>query len=363
MRWGKRPGATQRAGGLLPGTLMPQWRVLRVMRRALTACPPLARQGAATSLMTPRERVLIALSHREPDRVPFNLRPSAEVVAWLHERVGQVDFAEHFGHDVRYVYLPVPPKPDDVADMDWTPFPTSEDIELVAEQVSVLHERGLAVCGGYACGVYEQAKHWLGDEAAMVGPYQDPAGLGELLDRITEWKSAVYGAYATAGTDIVWMGDDLGTQRSLVMSPGQYREWYKPRHQQIAEHIRSLRPEARIAFHCCGHATPLIGDLIEVGVDVLEAVQAETMDLGQLKREFGRDISFWGGVGAQSVLARTTPEQVTEGVRETLRTMGPGGGYIAAPCHTLTDEVPWESVVAFHEAAVQYGTYPNPGED
>jgi len=96
---------------------------------------------------------------------------------------------------------------------------------------------------------------------------------------------------------------------------------------------------------------------------VLEAVQAETMDLGELKREFGRDISFWGGVGAQSVLARTTPEQVTEGVRETLRTMAPGGGYIAAPCHTLTDEVPWESVVAFHEAIVRYGSYPDPGED
>jgi uroporphyrinogen decarboxylase len=191
----------------------------------------------------------------------------------------------------------------------------------------------------------------------MMGPHDDPAGFGTLLDRITEWKASIYGAYAAAGTDIVWMGDDLGTQRSLVMSPQQYRDWYRPRHRRIVEHLRSIRPDVRIAFHCCGHVTPLIRDLIEIGIDILEAVQAETMDLAELKREFGRDIAFWGGIGAQSVLARTTPEQVKAGVRDTLRIMAPGGGYIAAPCHTLTDEVPWESVLAFHEAMREHGPY------
>jgi uroporphyrinogen decarboxylase len=81
------------------------------------------------------------------------------------------------------------------------------------------------------------------------------------------------------------------------------------------------------------------------------------MDIGALKREFGRDLAFWGGVGAQSVLARTTPDEVVDGVRHTLAVMVPGGGYIAAPCHTLTEEVPWESVLAFHEAVQRYGSY------
>lgn len=85
------------------------------------------------------------------------------------------------------------------------------------------------------------------------------------------------------------------------------------------------------------------------------------MDIGQLKREFGRDITFWGGVGAQSILARTTPEQVAEGVRRTLCVMAPGGGYIAAPCHTLTEEAPWSSIVAFHQAVKDCGAYPSPG--
>jgi uroporphyrinogen decarboxylase len=277
------------------------------------------------------------------------------MVERLREETGATDFAEHFGHDVRYVYLSLAPRPEEVPDIDWTPVPTDESTAAAAEATQALQARGLAVCGGYACGVFEQAKHWLGDAAAMTGPHDDPRGFGEFLDRITEWKAAVYCGYAAAGTDLVWMGDDLGTQRSLVMSPQQYREWYRPRHAEIVRRLRAIRPDVHIAFHCCGHVTPLIGDLIEIGIDVLEAVQAETMDLRQLKREFGRDIAFWGGIGAQSVLARTTPEQVKAGVRETLAIMSPDGGYIAAPCHTLTEEVPWESVVAFHEAMEEDG--------
>jgi len=313
--------------------------------------------------VTSRQRVLTTLSHREPDRVPFNLRPAPELVERLRAEAGDVDFAEYFGHDVRYVGVALPEPPPDVPRTEWAPCPTADDISLLRAQVAALHDRGLAVCGAYTCGVYEQAKDWLGDGPAMTGPYDDPPSFGRLLDRIVAWKAAIYGAYVEAGSDIVWMGDDLGTQRSLVMSPPQYREWYRPRHWQLVEHLRAIRPDVRIAFHCCGHVTPLIPDLIEVGIDVLEAVQAETMDIGQLKREFGRDLSFWGAVGAQSVLARTTPEQVIAGVRDTLRTMAPGGGYIAAPCHTLTEEVPWESVLAFHEALRTYGAYSRPGEE
>jgi len=294
--------------------------------------------------------------------VPWNLRPAPEILEQFRAEVGDVDFAEHFEHDIRYVALSLEPRPDGVPVTEWTPLPEAEQIAVAASETRDLQARGLAVCGSYACGVYEQAKHWIGDEATMIGPYEDPGGFAELLDRITQWKANIYGAYAEAGTDIVWMGDDLGTQRSLVMSPETYRQWYRPRHAWIVEHIRSIRPEVKIAFHCCGHVTPLVRDLIEIGIDILEAVQAEAMDIAYLKREFGKDISFWGGVGAQSVLARTTPDEVVEGVRQTLRTMAPGGGYIAAPCHTLTDEVPWQSVLAFHRAMTAHGAYPQPGD-
>ncbi len=168
--------------------------------------------------MTSRERVLAAISHKEADRVPYNLRLVPELLDEVEARIGTTDFAEYFGHDVRYVVLGMPEKPGDVESLQWAPRPTQAAITQIAEDARDLRERGLAVCGMYFMGVYEQAKDWIGDEATMVGPYEDPKGFEALLDRITDWKCSLYGAYAAAGTDIVWMGDDLGTQRSLVMS-------------------------------------------------------------------------------------------------------------------------------------------------
>ncbi|MBI3919912.1 MAG: hypothetical protein HY318_00740 [Armatimonadetes bacterium] len=307
--------------------------------------------------MTSRERVLTTLQHRQPDRVAHNLRPSPEMVARLRQETGATDFAEHFGHDVRYVAVQCPPEESDQqapVEERRLPVPDQAAWEVVQGRVCELHRQGLAVCGAYTCGVFEQAKHWMGDEWALTAMHEPPALLSRILDTITKGKIATYTGYARAGVDIVWMGDDLGTQRSLVMSPRHYREWYRPRHREIVETIREANPHVLIAFHCCGHVTPLIPDLIEIGIDCLEAVQAETMDIAELKRQFGRDLSFWGGVGAQSVLAQPTPEEVKEGVRWTLRIMSPGGGYIAAPCHTLTEEVPWENVLAFHEAVAEF---------
>lgn len=306
--------------------------------------------------MLSRERVLRAVHHQESDRVPFNLRPSPEIMDRFKQAFGEADFAEHFGHDIRYVHYSLPARPDIIPHREWTLVPGADAIHAMQAIIRALQERGLAVCGGYACGVFEEAKAWLGNEATLVAPYEDPAGFAKVLDQITDWKQAVYGAYVAAGVDIVWIGDDLGTQRSLVMSPAQYRQWYRPRHQRIVNHLRALRPEIKIAFHCCGYVTPLIPDLMELGIDILEAVQTEAMDIAQLKREFGKDLTFWGGIGAQSVL-QGTPEHVMQGVRNTLRIMAPGGGYIAAPCHTLTAEVKWENVIAFHQAIARYGAY------
>lgn len=307
--------------------------------------------------MNSRERVLYILKHKESDRVPFNLRPGSEIQDRFRQEFGKEDFAEHFGHDIRYVHYALPERPANVPIQEWTPVPDANSINVVKTATRALQERGLCVCGGYNCGVFEQAKAWLGDESTLVFPYENPADFGALLDKITAWKQALYGAYATAGVDIVWIGDDLGMQKNLIMSPTAYRQWYRPCHVRIVDHIRKLCPDVHIAFHCCGYVTPLIPDLIDIGIDILEAVQSECMDISQLKREFGVDLSFWGGIGAQSVLARTSPEQVVEGVRQTLRIMAPGGGYIAAPCHTLTDEVPWESILAFHQAMERYGAY------
>ncbi|MDP6355585.1 MAG: uroporphyrinogen decarboxylase family protein [Planctomycetota bacterium] len=312
--------------------------------------------------MDSRERVLTTLNHEEPDRVPFNLRPSAEIQTRLQQEQNdpKIDFGEFFRHDVRYVGIPLPRCPEETPVTEWTPLPTDDAVRESAAEVVDLKERGLAVCSSYSCGVFEQAKHWFGDAETLLMPFDQPDRLEAELDRITEWKMAVYGAYAQAGVDIVWIGDDLGTQRSLVMSPDQYRQWYRPRHARIVDRLRQLRRDVKIAFHCCGYVTTLIPDLIDIGIDILEVIQPECMNIAELKREFGRDLSFWGAIGTQSVLTRTSREEVLEDIRNTLTIMVPGGGYIAAPCHGLTKEVSWETVMAFYDALNRFGSYTSP---
>jgi uroporphyrinogen decarboxylase len=310
--------------------------------------------------MTSRERVLVALGHHEPDMVPFNMRVCEQLLAEFGARTGRPasDWCTYWGHDIRPLEgFGFPPCPPAVPREEWTPPVLPDAVAQAAAQVRSCHDAGLAVCSGYQMGIFEHAKDWLGDAEALMLPLVEPARCELILDRITEWKMQVYGAWAGTGVDVVWIGDDLGTQRSLVMSPATYRQWYRPRHQRLIAHLRSIAPRARVAFHCCGYVAPLIPDLIEIGVDVLEAVQAETMDIARLKREFGADIAFWGGVGAQSVLACRSPGEVIAGVQRTLEVMMPGGGYLAAPCHTLTEEVTWESIEAYHEAVRRFRRY------
>ena len=310
--------------------------------------------------MNSRERVFAAIAHQEPDRVPYNLRPSAAMVETLRadQNDPELAFDDFFKHDIRYVGLSIPETPAGVSPQEWTPAPTEEALAQCAARVQELKDKEVVVCAGYVCGVFEHAKAWLGDEPTLTLPFDNPAELETILDRITEWKMSLYGGYVRSGVDIVWIGDDLGTQRSLVMSPDQYRQWYKPRHLRIIRHLRGIEPDVLVAFHCCGFVTTLIPDLIDVGIDMLETVQAECMDLRELKREFGQDLTFWGGVGTQSAMHKETREEVVEGVKATLKIMAPGGGYIAAPCHDLTEEVTLQNAKAYYEALELFGSYP-----
>jgi len=310
--------------------------------------------------MTSRERVFTTLRHEEPDMVPFNIRVCPEIQQRLCKETGDpnTDWYAHFGHDIRPMnWFEFPPPPAGVLKEEWTPLPGETEQAAMAARIRQIKDSGVVVASGYQIGIFEHAKEWLGDVPTLTLPHDDPQRFEMILDRITEWKQQVYGIWVKLGVDVAFIGDDLGTQRSLIMSPAAYRTWYRPRHQRLIQHLRAINPNVKVAFHCCGHVTPLIRDLIEVGVDILEAVQAEAMDIAYLKREFGRDICFWGGVGAQSVLARATREQVIEGVRNTLAIMAPGGGYIAAPCHTMTEEVSWENILAFHDAIRQFRSY------
>jgi uroporphyrinogen decarboxylase len=173
------------------------------------------------------------------------------------------------------------------------------------------------------------------------------------LEMVEHWLGPI-GQYV----DIVGTFDDLGTQNGPLFSRQDYIKFIKPYEKRMIEQIKKYT-DAKIYRHCCGSIYEFIPDLIEIGVDILNPVQplARDMDLKRLKKEFGKDIVFFGGVDIQQLLYKPV-EEVKLGVRDAIHSLGSGGGYILGPSHNIEPDTPVENVVAMYEAALEYGQYP-----
>jgi uroporphyrinogen decarboxylase len=145
------------------------------------------------------------------------------------------------------------------------------------------------------------------------------------------------------------VSDDYGTQSGMIIAPRDWRSLVKPR---LAEIYSRARRQGRSVFHhSCGNILPIIPDLIEIGLDILHPIQPEAMDPKMLKREFGRDLTFCGGLGTQRLLPRGTADEVRGEIRRLKRELGRGGGYILEPGITVQADVPLENMVAMIEEA------------
>jgi uroporphyrinogen decarboxylase len=160
--------------------------------------------------------------------------------------------------------------------------------------------------------------------------------------------------------DLVITGDDIATQNGPMMSPAMYRRLIKPHHEKMFAAIRE-NSDAKIYLHSCGSVYGLIGDFIELGVDLLNPVQVSAGEMGdtaRLKREFGDRISFCGGIDTQRVMPFGTPDEVRAEVRRRIRDLAPGGGYVAAAVHCIQPDVPLDNVLAMCEEVASVGKYP-----
>jgi uroporphyrinogen decarboxylase len=170
-----------------------------------------------------------------------------------------------------------------------------------------------------------------------------------LLDRITERRIAQAQHYARCGADVIAYGDDVGTQRGMLMSVRMWRTWLKPRLARTITAAREVRPDVLVFYHSDGDVSAIIPDLIEIGVDILNPIQPECMDPVALKRTYGDRLSFWGTIGTQSTFPFGSPDDVRREVRARIETVGAGGGLFLAPTHVIEPEVPFENIVAFVE--------------
>jgi uroporphyrinogen decarboxylase len=219
------------------------------------------------------------------------------------------------------------------------------------------------VMHGFTSGMFEMHQRLRGYENALVDLMTDEQSACRILDRIVEakmmyWKEAL--DLSSVRVQVAVEVDDLGTQHSLLLSRELYRRILFPRHQKLFRFIHAESPGIKVFMHSCGAISEVIPDLIEAGVDILNPVQtsAAGMDPVQLKKNFGKDLVFWGGgVDTQHVLPHGSPQQVRDDVRRNIDALAPGGGFVFMTIHNIQADVPPENLDAMLEAVEQYGKY------
>ncbi len=247
-----------------------------------------------------------------------------------------------------------------IAEMEEYVFPemTDEEYRFYSEEARRLRETtDKAVTGIFLGNVFEMGQLYWGYEQFFVNMGVDPDMTLAFMERRTQCYLRDLEKYLRAVgeyIDVIQFNDDLGTQQSLLISPQMYRQFVKPFHKRMFQYVRQNYPHIKVFFHSCGAVYDLIPDLIECGVQILNPIQisATGMDPARLKKEYGKELVFWGGgVDTQNVLGRATPEGVRTQVEEMLSILAPGGGYVFSQVHNVNGSVPAENLIACFKTA------------
>lgn len=236
------------------------------------------------------------------------------------------------------------------------PFPDYEhaDASHQKAQCDAIHAKGLVAMGDMQCTIWERSWYLRSMEQLMMDMITDPKMATFIIDKVTDISIMRATSYVKAGADILFFGDDIGMQNSIMMSEDMYVTWFKPRLKKIIDAVRAINPEIIIFYHSCGFVTPFIPHLIDVGVDVLNPIQPECMSFEDIHAQYGDQIAFFGTIGTQTTMPFGTPEEVKAEVYKNLNLAGKKGGLICAPTHILEPEVPWENVLAYVEACAAF---------
>jgi uroporphyrinogen decarboxylase len=262
-----------------------------------------------------------------------------------------------------YYDLTRPPLAGDVEvrDVERYPWPDPHDpgrTRGLAEAARRLHqETDYAVVLTMPGGIVHQAQFLRGFEDWFADLIANPAFFQALMERLADlWIEMARDELDAVGenVDVCFFGDDMAFQNGPMMSMELYRKMIKPHHRRLFQYLRS-RTQAKIAYHTCGSVVHLLPDLIELGVDALNPVQvsAKDMDSARLKREFGKDIAFWGAIDSQRVLPFGTPAEVEAEVQKRIEDLGRGGGYVCCAVHNIQADVSAENICAMYDAALR----------
>jgi uroporphyrinogen decarboxylase len=351
--------------------------------------------------MTPRERMLVALDGGTPDRVPCALafyqvdlndlappgayrddlvdvrfvRPplSPEELA-LAERVENQPFDTRLGTSrqaltyKRWDYHPETREQRNplaqartLDDLRAYPFPdasTPYHVDGLSEEIAAWHARDFAVGGNLphlGGELFESAWRLRGLAAFLLDLVKRPDWADFLLGRLTALARRNAQTLAAANVDVLALDDDVGMPGTMFISPALWRRFFKPRLAEIIEAARSVKPDLRVLYHSDGTIEPILGDLMEIGVNALNPLQPEYMDAERVRRRFGPRLALWGTVGRHTTFANGTPDEIRREVRLRIATLG-RAGLVLCPAYDIDEpRAPWENIAAFLEAVREFG--------
>jgi uroporphyrinogen decarboxylase len=255
-------------------------------------------------------------------------------------------------HDVMWFEVGAPPSPLGLE---------GDDLKTRKKSAKDLrHSTDKAIYGLFGGNFFEGAQMILKMDHALLNLAGEPELMHKFLDKMLEiHKKNVKKFLEACGDeiDVIGFGDDLGMQTGPQISPEMYREFFKPRHAELWGYAKKLKPNIKLCLHSCGGIEPLLRDIIEAGIDAVNPVQISCagMDLPNLKKEYGRDITFWGGgCDTRDILPTGTPEQIREHVLRNLDIMFKDGGFVFQQVHNILANVPPENIVAMFNAVREY---------
>ncbi len=346
--------------------------------------------------LSSKERIKLAIGHREPDRIPTFSSFTPRLANRLRKDLGidEADIGISLGNDMVQVGIGVE-KSNNYSDapeytcpwgIGWrnvknqfgsyteivgNPLAGDEDklnrwnIPDPSEKSQYTAMRAMLdrygdeywIAGSCRCSLFETAWFLRGLDQFMVDLLINEDYVNALLDKIVEFPRAALKEFIRMGTDMVWMGDDVATQLGMMISPEVWRKYFKPRYARLFKEFKETNPDIVIAYHSCGNCEAVIEDFIEIGLDVLHPVQPMAIDPILTKRRYGDRLTLMGGLDIQLLMPNGSPRDVREEVVRLMNGCGKGGGFILGGAHHYQEDTSNANILALYEAVKEEGSY------
>ena len=230
------------------------------------------------------------------------------------------------------------------------PFPDYSNSDCYAamkKNVEEIHRQGLAAVAKAERMIFAMGRDLRGYENHLMDYCDNDEFLDALLDKILECQVSLVKGMAGTGVDIIWLSSDVASQHDVFLRPSVYHEKVAWRMRELFHAAKEVNPEILCSYHCCGNVVPIMNDILEFGIDILNPIQPESLDFPSFKGKYGDKLILWGGISVQHTMPNGTVEDVRAEVRSTGKILGSGGAFVISPSNEITEDIPFENIEAF----------------